>query len=248
MSREHRILPRPRSRTLHPLHRSETLAALLFLGLFGVFSLLLLTSRLSPAKLTGHAQNVSTTVNVSPSPPFVCNHTLQQGTNLASFPCLPYQIDRQDFFENISGNGSAVAAMYRYTPWSAGQWQVYNGSLPNYTVQSLASFGRDDGIYFVMDAPETVVYSGYLPNSSTLPLLSGWNLVGYPSATTKPIDESLATINDTYIVVRTLEGTEESGSYLEDTPPPGGETLTNTSIYHGYWMRLSTADNWVVSG
>jgi hypothetical protein len=136
--------------------------------------------------------------------------------------------------------------MYRYTPWTNGRWQVYNSSLPGYVVQSLAEVSRQEGIYFVMGSPETFSYSGVLPHTTNVQLRQGWNLAGYPSNVTRPLNESLATINDTYTEIKTLEGTEESGLYLVSFNPGGG-SLTNTSIYHGYWINLTAPDTWVVT-
>ena len=232
----------------HPLHRFEILAAILFLSLFSLFSILILASRLNPSFLSGHVINdtMLATVNVTPSPSFSCNDTLPPGTSLDSFPCLLISVPRDEFFKNLSANGTNVLVMYRYTPWTDGKWSVYNASLPTYTVQNLNEVSRLDGIYFVMAGPETLLYAGPLPNATHLQLHPGWNLAGYPSNDTQSLDVSLATINSTYTLIETLEGTEENGTYLFANNPGGG-TLTNTSIYHGYWINMTADDTWVVN-
>ncbi len=244
----HRILPR-REPLLHPLHRAERLGLLLFLGLFVVFSFLIVASRLSLSPLTGHVPEASTATRVNvtnQSAPFTCIHTLPAGTSLVSIPCLELTLPRQRFLSNFSAGGSNVAVIYKYTPFTSGKWSVYNASLPNYTVQSLSSVGRLDGLYFVMDAPETVTYTGFLPPQTSMALRAGWNLVGYPSNRTQDLAPLLSSVAGTYALVETLEGTRENGTYLTDTPPPGGETLLNMSIYHGYWFRMASATTWVV--
>ncbi len=247
----HRILPaeaRDGRERLPPIRRVEILGALLFIGIFAILSALVLMSRLGPEVLTGHAGNasVATSVNVSPGTPFTCDYTFAPGTTLASFPCLPPSITRDEFFANLSGGGGDVEAIYAYTPQTSGRWQVYNASLPNYTVQSLSSIGQLEGYYFVMGGSERLVYVGYLPRFTPIGLVQGWNLVAYPSNTTRDIATALATINTTYREAKALEGTEESGSYLVDHPPPGGETLTNMSIYHGYWILMNASAEWTV--
>lgn len=248
----HRILPqntsRAQSTTHHPLHRFEILATILFLSLFTLFSFLILLSKLHSSLLTGHDINISvvTAVNVSASPFFTCNADIPAGTSLKSFPCLPIAISTQDFFINLSDNGADVAAMYTYTPWTRGRWMVYNASLPNYTVQSLTQLGNLNGVYFVMTAPATLNYSGVVPHLTTLELGQGWNLVGYPSGLTQPLNESLASINDTYTEIETLEGTEENGVYLVAFNPGGG-TLTNTTPFYGYWIYLNASADWVLT-
>lgn len=246
MSR-HRILPITRQQRHHPLHRSDYLGLLLFLSLFAIFSILILSSRLSPAKLTGQAANASTRVNITSAWFFDCDVTLPAGTSLVSFPCIPLELPVDEFLTNLSAGGSRVGAIYRYAPWRTGKWEAYNGSLPNWTVQSLSTLGNPYGYAVVMAGSERFFYRGFLPSSSDLLLRRGWNLAGYPSNVTRPLNESLASINDTYLLIRTLIGTEESGTYLDDTPPPGGESLTNTSIYRAYWLNMSSQDIWVVT-
>jgi hypothetical protein len=245
----HRILPQPRApQRVHPLHRLEFLIMSLVAVLLLLLAVIVFSSRLFPTLLTGQASNgsVATSVNITGYNPFECNRTLPQGTSLASFPCVLLQISRQDFFLHLSGSGASVQAIYRYTPASRGKWQVYNVSLPNYTVQSLRSFARTDALYFVMSGEERFAYPGVLPVPTNVQLRQGWNLVGYPSNTTKPVGEALSNVNDTYILVRTLEGTLESGSYLSYARVGGG-TLSNMTLYNGYWLWMSAADTWVVS-
>lgn len=242
MNPHHQILPRQPS----PIPPTERLAIYLFLSLFLIFSFLLLGSRLAETKVTGRAQDVATSVNVTGGLFYTCNLTLRTGMNLVSVPCLPLNFPREDFFNNLSSGGANVEVIYKYTPQSNGQWEVYNASLPSYVVQNLYTFNAMQGIYFRMAAPESLTYNGPISSLNNIPLLRGWNLVGYPSLTTRNLSESIASINDTYLLIKTLEGTEEMGTYLADTPPPGNETLTNTSIYHGYWIRQSANDVWQV--
>ncbi len=247
----HRILPanaRGDPRQIRPIHRVEILGAILFLGIFAIFSALVLLSRLNPAILTGHAENasVATTVNITNGTIFTCDYTFVPGTSLASFPCLPPSITRDEFFANLSAGGSGVQAIYAYTPSTDGKWRVYNASLPNYTVQSLTALGQLEGYYFVMDGNDRLVYEGYLPKSTPIFLFPGWNLVAYPSNATRDLASAIATINASYEEIKTLEGTEQSGTYLVDYPPPGGETLTNMSLYHGYWILMNASATWTV--
>jgi len=261
LSREHRILPLAARRTgtaagggtdpdaRHPLHRAEILAVFLFIGLFAVFAILVLASWLHLSVLTGHASEGETIthVNVTGARVFVCNTTIPAGTSLESFPCIPLELPRADLFAALVSGGASVLSMYRYTPWTDGRWSVYNASLPNYTIQSLTTVSPTDGIYFILSSEDTMVYNGFLSSMLNIPLRKGWNLVGYPYNETTGLAAGLASVNATYLEVKTLEGTEESGSYLADTPPPGGETLQNFSLYHGYWFRMSSAGMWVIT-
>ncbi len=246
MKCEHRILPTRRP-TPVPLHTPTKLSLYLFLGLFLIFSLLLLSSRLAPQKVTGRTALVATTLNVTGGQHFNCNLTIPAGTSLLSLPCLPIEEDVSQVLANLSSGGANVKALYKYTPTTSGRWQAYNGSLPSWVVQSLQNFGNQDGVYFLMAAQDSFFYQGYLPQLSVVPLRPGWNLVGWPTNKTENLSEALASINDTYRRIRAVNGTVESGGYLEDWPPPGGQNLTNVSIYHGYWINMSATDHWVIA-
>lgn len=246
MNRNHRILPAHRRRPTH--HRAPVLVAFLFIGLFAIFTLLVLASKLSPAKMTALALNdrSATTVNITGVTATNCNTTIPLGTSLQSFSCIPISMTRQEFFTNLSAGGANVEVMYKYTPSSNGQWQAYNASLPSSVVQTLTDFGNLDGIYFKTNAPEYFNYYGFLPSSSNILIRSGWNLIGYPTNRVKSLGLSIQSINDSYAYISTLEGTEETGQYLWDVPPPGGDTLLNTTPFHGYWIRNTVQDYWVV--
>lgn len=246
MKREHRILPTRSPRELHPLHRPERLALYLFLGLFLLFAALLLLSRLASVKVTGLAssQEVAARVNITNVTFFDCDVVIPEGTSLMSFACLSLSNPIEEFRENLSAP-QALRALYAYRPWREGRWAAYNASLPNYTVQ-LGHVGNQDGLYLVMGQAARFRYSGILPYNSSISLRRGWNLVGYPSNTTRNLSESLASIESTYLLLKDLVGTEESGYYLVDTPPPGGETLNETRLYEAYWINISTGDTWVV--
>ncbi len=252
MMDDHRILPTPREAPSHAARRAPSRPRQLMAWFIIALTLLLIVtialSKLAPTHLTGRSQKaVSTSVNVSSSEPFTCDTTFGPGTILKSFPCIPLEISPEEFFENLSQKGGNVGAMFKYAPNSASKWEVYNSSLPNYTTQTLSEFGRFDGVYFVMKGSERLVYLGYMPASINVPMKAGWNLVGYPATQNRQLGIGLSTINTSYTVVKTLEGTAETGTYLVDTPPPGGETLTELELYHGYWINLTSAKEWSVA-
>jgi len=248
---EHRILPKPETtESLTAYRRTSTarkLTAWFLLFIIAVLVVMLALSRLAPTHLTGRLPGpVGSHVNVSNSSTFTCDTTLQTGTILKSFPCITLDLDREEFLENLSLDGANVGAMFKYAPTRASKWEVYNGSLPNYTTQTLNAFGRFDGVYFVMTGSERFVYLGYMPEESAERLRAGWNLIGYPSTQNRSLGSGLSTINTSYTVIKTLEGSEETGAYLVDTPPPGGETLTTMEVYHGYWINLTSVKDWTV--
>lgn len=246
MNRNHRILPRRKeARLASSLHHPQFLGLILFFCLFAIFSILILSSKLHPIGIQGHAE-AGSRANISNSTAYLCNLSIAVGTNLVSLPCLPLSTTLLDFFSSFSDNGSGIESIYVYNPLLQQRWEVYNDSLPSYVVPSLTTVDHRDGIYLTMSAPEQFTLLGYIPSVSTFRLYPGWNLQGYPSKTTRDLTTSLATIINTYARIKTLNGTEESGNYLYDDAPPGGETLNQTEMYHGYWFYMNYTDDWQV--
>jgi len=160
---------------------------------------------------------------------------------------LDLATSRDDFFSSFSDGGAAIGAIYHYAPTRTSKWQVYNGSLPAYVVQTLTTYSRSDGYYLVLDGSTRYQATGYFPYSWSITLRPGMNLVGYPVYRTQGLSEALLTINDSYRFVETYEGLEVGTLALRDVAPPGGDNLTNMSISHAYWINVSTTDVWTVS-
>lgn len=234
----------------HILHKDTlrsrwSLLAALSGGIFlFILVIILLKSSLSPYLITAKAPNASTGtyVNVSNSTMYWCNVSIPAGTSMVSFPCLPPNIGMSTFIQGF--DNESVEVVYRYTPGSTSKWLVYNGSLPSYAQNTLSGIGKEYGYYVVLSQQDRFQYEGILASTSTTLLQPGWNLVGYGSNRTQNLTESLASINDTYNTIKTLQTTEEAGVYLVNSSTLG--TLNNTSAYKAYWIDMDAQDIWVV--
>jgi hypothetical protein len=121
---EHRIIPRPPAQR-NPLHHPTFLGLFLFLGLFAFFSILLLSSKLHPIGIQGHADYVAAGVRITNSTNFTCDYNFVRGTNMLGIPCLPLNTPIADFVAAFSGNGNNVGSIYAYNPRLTQQWEVY---------------------------------------------------------------------------------------------------------------------------
>lgn len=182
---------------------------------------------------TGRA-TTATTVNISSSTSANCSVSIVPGVNTISFPCISTAVDRSGVIDDTH-----IIAIYQYLPGQQDTWRVHNPGLPNYTVSDLTHLSRRAGYLVMANGPDTFQIQGLNVTSTNVPVVEGWNLVGYPSLTTKNADMSFQGINDTLRMAMTYD----SGMYIRY---PGG-LLTETIPGSGYWMNVSQSGTWVVT-
>ena len=155
---------------------------------------------------------------------------LHTGWNLISIPLVPEDSDIDSVFSSISGNYSVV-----WTTTSTGGWKSSNqafGRLTDITV--------DKGYLIYMTAPDTLVIEGTKPASTIIDLASGWNLVGYPSQTTRSITDVLSGVS--YGVVWT---TTSTGGWKSSDQAFG--RLTDMSPGNGYMIYAPVSGSYTVN-
>ena len=152
------------------------------------------------------------------------------GWNLISIPLVPEDTNIDSIFSSIAGNYSVV-----WTTTSTGGWKSSNqafGKLTDITV--------DKGYLIYMTAPDTLVIEGTEPTSTTIDLVSGWNLVGYPSQTTRSITDVMSGVS--YDVVWT---TTSTGGWKSSNQAFG--KLTDMSQGNGYMVYAPVSGSYTVS-
>ncbi len=209
-------------------------AELLLAGfvLFGALAWLMATE----STLTGRA-TTSTRVNISQAVPRNCSVSVLAGRNTVSFPCILAGTELQEVVNN-----TGLTAMYQYIPGAADRWKVYNPNLPSYVVSDLRFLTRTAGYVMVMSAPRTYDIEGYEVFVSSVPIVQGWGLVGYPSFTTRNASDAFATINN-FTEARTYDN--PSGTYLSYINPAGG-SLALVQPGTGYWINGTRGTTWMV--
>lgn len=213
------------------MRHAISIAQYTILACFLLFIILLTLS--ARTAFVGKATS-ATTVMIIPAPPMNCSFSPKAGYNIISFPCI-IGVARTD---NIT-NETNVTAMYQYVPGDQDLWRVYNPHLPDYVVNDLVFLTRRVGYITIMNASaDKLIEGGKL--DTAIPLVPGWNLVGYPTNMTKNASAGLALINDTYSVVITYNKSSEAFvSY------PGGG-LTDLIPSEGYWINITNTTTWVV--
>ena len=155
---------------------------------------------------------------------------LHTGWNLISIPLVPEDSNIDSVFSAITGNYGVV-----WTTTSTGGWKSSNhafGRLTDITV--------DKGYLIYMTASDTLVIEGTEPASTTIDLASGWNLVGYPSQTTRSITDVLSGVS--YGVVWT---TTSTGGWKSSNQAFG--RLTDMSPSNGYMIYAPVSGSYTVN-
>jgi hypothetical protein len=152
--------------------------------------------------------------------------SLASGWNLVSLPLQPVSTSSASVLSGISGAYDVVWA------YSGGVWKVYD---PNDTAGStLTTMQAGNGYWIKMTAKNTLLVSGSTPSSS-IPLASGWNLVGYNAACAAP-SAALAGLSGGSLQV--LWGYPSQGWQFYDPNNPSG-ALTQLCPGAGYWIDVS---------
>lgn len=161
--------------------------------------------------------------------------TLLPGMNLFSLPVRPFNTSFPAVFATVSGQWDVVRAYDAsdaQDPWRsnrAGRLQ----EIP--TVDA----GTALWVHVQMFSRVSFAVAGYVPDSVTLPLRAGWNLVGYASGVPRTVGDALAAIP--------WAGVEAFDSALS---PYYLKRLTAASALapgDGLWIRMAAGADWTVA-
>jgi hypothetical protein len=156
---------------------------------------------------------------------------LVAGWNLVSWPLAPHSTSLTDILDPLGGTCDEAWA---YDAGDGGDpWKPWPGDL--------TQVDETMGLWLHATEPVTLTLTGWPPISSTIPLQSGWNLVGYPSATARPVDEALASIAGSYARLATFDSTDPANPWLEYTigVPTYVNDLTVMEPGRGYWISAT---------
>mgnify|MGYP005837873939 CR=1 FL=1 len=180
----------------------------------------------------------------SPEPTVQVQAPLRRGWNLISLPVVPPSRAIPDLFASVTG---AYDAVYLYDATAPeNPWREYRPSISlSQGVQSSSPPEADEtaGLWVHAVGDATLAVEGAPPQATEVPLRRGWNLVGYPSQTPRPVAEALASIAGRYETVYTLDAADTQDpwkAYHVDMPPQLND-LTTLTPGRGYWIKV-TAD------
>ncbi|MFH1916361.1 MAG: hypothetical protein ABIJ21_03795 [Nanoarchaeota archaeon] len=176
------------------------------------------------------------TVNVRNGTIVECATDIPVGQSLFSAYCIGMYENPANLFQNVSG----FSYLFEYSPGVATDyWKSYNPTLPNWTVQDLTYVSRLKGYVIGMSAEGHFSYLGILKSQEDVPVDSGYNLISYPLAVVKDINESLSSVYGTYTHVVGYNTT--IADYVLFIPDLDNNSLNYTVPFQAYWINM-TAD------
>jgi hypothetical protein len=153
---------------------------------------------------------------------------LSPGWNLVSLPLEPQPAATASVLSSLEGNYDVV---YGWDA-NAGSYRSFFGAGGN-----LDRLDGTMGFWVRMKDEATLSVVGEALGPVQIPLVEGWNLIGYPWHTPLPPQEALASIDGNYDIV--YGWNPSTGSWLSYDPGLGHGTLKDMEPGQGYWVYAS---------
>ena len=162
---------------------------------------------------------------------FTHNISIQAGWNLISIPLEVADDSVEGMLSGIDGSWDRTFA-YESSD-ILDPWKSHRAGAPG---NDLDSVGQDMGFWLHATAGCTLSITGKLPGTTPISLKAGWNLVGYPTLTSKTISEALAGTG--YDRVEGFQAVSPYVQQLSDSymMKPG----------EGYWVHVPADTLWTV--
>lgn len=158
---------------------------------------------------------------------------LTVGWNLVSLPYVQASTSITTVMSSISGSYDVVK--YYNVQDSADPWKTYRiGG----TANDLANADYTSALWVHATAPCMLTVYGDIPSSTAIPLYTGWNLVGYPSATSRLASATLPPVAD---IVGIWSATSP---YVVDYTD---KTLVTMTQGNGYWVHVTADTTWNIN-
>jgi hypothetical protein len=166
---------------------------------------------------------------------------LAVGWNLISNPLIPLNGQLPEVLADLDADTTWTRVKYYDSANALDPWKSYCQGRPS--AQDLTYSDEKMGIWlYIPNAGALgdgfIRVSGNAPVTTAIPLKSGWNLVGYPSATSR-----LASL--------TLPGQADMISMYQATAPyiVDNSILSSVSLEsgHAYWVRVTSDCTWTVN-
>ncbi len=169
---------------------------------------------------------------------------LLPGWNLVSFPLLPASTKPADVLASINGSFDTVFA------WNAASqsWRMYDNN--PITTDTLPAIDEKMGVWIHMTAPATLLVSGAIPASTSIPLSAsgaGWNLVGFPAAGPKAV-VTAAPSSSSMIFAYNAGDSADPWKMYDKNAPGWVNDLSSLTPGWGYWVQATLpVEPWLVS-
>ena len=157
--------------------------------------------------------------------------SLKQGWNLISYP---YTLDNTSVADMMSEITSD------YTIWAYNSsteiWSDYDSNKAPH-LNNLTDIDNTDSFWINISVDENLTVIGTRPESITINLNPGWNLISYPLDTQKPINTALSQIAGKYTILWKYDGS--TGWDLYNPIDLSASTMDNFIPESGYWINMT---------
>lgn len=174
----------------------------------------------------------------TPQPIMTFTWPLQAGWNLISIPLVITDTAPSRVLASIAGNYDMAMQYDAFAPNA--RWRVYQPGAP---VQNggLESLDLRYGIWLRAMEPCTLTVSGLRVITPTeIPLVTGLNLIAYPSLEPRDVPDALASIAGKYVRLYAYRADRPDSPWLlyDFTVPPEANTLKQMTPGWGYWIEM----------
>jgi hypothetical protein len=176
-------------------------------------------------------------INVNPGT-ITTTIPLTIGWNLISVPLIPPSTAITEVLSSIDGDYDLV---YAYdSSDTTDPWRKYDVAMPPF-LNTLTDINETMGFWIRITETVTLTVNGLTPVTTDINLLTGWNLVGYPSKITRALTTTLQSIDGTYDLVYAYYAADTTDPWRKyDVAMPSFlNTLTIMEPGHGYWIRVT---------
>lgn len=173
---------------------------------------------------------------------YTCSINLTEGWNLMGIACSPQNTSVDSMLNPLIGNYTSIHAFDASA--ALDNWKSYNPNLPSWVILDLDEISNKKGYWIRINSNSSLSILGIIPLPDQISLLQGWNLIGYPSASSKVPPTAFSTISGSYSIVWTYNTSQDV--YLYYDPNLGSGTIAEIRPDKGYWINMTTGDTlWI---
>lgn len=167
------------------------------------------------------------------------------GWNLVSIPVTPASTAVADVLSTIDGHYDTVHAFDTQTE----TWLTYQVGAPP-EANTLTEIDETMGFWIRATDSADLMPPGCVPTSTDTPMHVGWNLVGYPSYTARPVTETLSSIAGLYDMVCAFEPLDSADPWKRYDSNVAAEfnDLGEMGPAGGHWVRMLEDCHWICDG
>jgi PKD repeat protein len=160
---------------------------------------------------------------------------LEKDWNLFSVPLVQSNTSRDTVLQTIEGN---YAALQGYHAGKSRPWLHWHRDKPNYFNDEI-EVDHKKGYYIDMIVSDYLVTAGKVAPQTDINLKSGWNLVGYPSASEQTVADALSSIDGDYNMVEYFDPIKDKEVRLKSNE------LMIPGL--GYWIHATADCVWTIT-